>query len=238
MAVNKVSDVAKSLPDQPHIVIVDDNHTYHSMRQVFKRLAIENNFKFGYITFQSTLESALVRNKLRDNPVPEQSLVKCFNSFESIKDNLRNFVFDIDQNTLSDLFHYIADIWNLPPPTKPTVYPTLPLSLLSAIDIGLRKVVGLIVPRIKHLPGYKSKMQAIVELRRVFYFQIKSNENDLLHNLIDDDGVQSNSDARKFGTHTDLVVECCLMFLKCLKDRLDVELVEEQTSEILQSLRL
>ncbi|KAL0221196.1 hypothetical protein RCL1_001050 [Eukaryota sp. TZLM3-RCL] len=176
----------------PTLIIIDDNNLYHSMRQVYKRMAISHKCCYLLVYFTCTLEEALERNLRRNSDVPSESIIKMYNSFEIPTDNSHHFSYCIETNSISDLISYITKAWSLGPPVDlSTITVSVPPSLVGLIENSLRKALTFVFLSLSSDEKRQYQKQ-LNELKKCCYNDFKSELETVLNDL---DGFEIDKDA-------------------------------------------
>ncbi|KAL0218655.1 hypothetical protein P9112_004308 [Eukaryota sp. TZLM1-RC] len=174
LAFEKAFNAVNSAGD-PLLLIIDDNHPYHSMRLPYKRLAIQCNASFATIYFDTPLHHCLERNSKRTGlaRVPEKSIHNIALAMEVPKD-CSNIVYSPEINDIGSLVDSLCCIWQNGPPSPPSTGSRVscPLSTLSAIDIALKRSVSILFKSL----DLRSIGKKVVELRKTVYGELKSQE--------------------------------------------------------------
>ncbi len=83
-------------PSVKHIILLDDNFYYKSMRHIFYKMAQEEQFYFGQLFLKTSLETCLIRNQKRigHGNVPEHVIKRMNEIFEWPQND--NYYYEID----------------------------------------------------------------------------------------------------------------------------------------------
>lgn len=134
-----------------YCIILDDNNFYRSMRYEILKIARNNKISFGEIYFELDLSSALIRNRLRTNALPESVIQRMCSVLEPpyVKNQWEKDSLIISSKGEVDLCKVYASIalWLETPQATRDVVEKIPMeqSIIHKIDLLLRKRIGEII---------------------------------------------------------------------------------------------
>ncbi|KAF5303970.1 hypothetical protein FQA39_LY01755 [Lamprigera yunnana] len=130
-----------------HIVVIDDNMYFKSMRYEYYKLARDYGISFLQVYLRVNLVMAIERNNKRECKVLDDVIVRMANKFEEPREGWERHL-EIDanvhfnDNTFQQFFIELEECFNnriIKPTTKSNE--SVPLNKLQHIDLTLRKIV-------------------------------------------------------------------------------------------------
>jgi len=90
---NSMDDTSKDSAQHLHLIIVDDNNQYRSMRKVFYQMARDARIAFGQLHLSVSIDTALVANSNRpkDSRVEDETILKMASAFQLPQPNTNSW---------------------------------------------------------------------------------------------------------------------------------------------------
>ena len=163
------------------LIVVDDNMYYRSMRKEVYKIARDCKCLFTQVFFEISVEAALERNRMRENPVPEDAVR---GMAEKLEPPAAKTGWDqaIAFSSNEEVAAVLAKKWKEHPTLKPKASMEKDSNNNNVkekgaheLDMLLRKEVGTILSRVSGKPP-ESLVKSLAELRRVWIKKFKDGD--------------------------------------------------------------
>jgi len=144
----KVNSITLKKLKTPTFILIDDNNYYRSMRYQFFQIAKKFNTSFAQIYLKVDVETAILKDLGRDEPVGEEIIRKMALRFESpalsLKWERRSLtISSFKSYNFSEILSFLEEALNFPEiQVKISENLPIPQSEIHQIDLILRKIVG------------------------------------------------------------------------------------------------
>lgn len=159
----------------PALVILDDNMYFRSMRQRVRAICRKLDCKHFQIFLKSSLESAMVRNSNRSQPVPDDVIAKMFDQLEA-PTNIRTIVIEqllTDDRLASLLKDRIEEPEKL---EEQAAKISQQQSLIHEMDIITRKELSLKIQSLRHREDFSKHCEILNRKRKQFLDNLRSQD--------------------------------------------------------------